>query len=178
VRSMLADLQPYVTTRRRTLVWLLHGAEAFTTALGLPTLRAPHTLKALVDELTQAVAHTTEVITRLKAIDVDVPELSMPEPLGPDEVLSVRSNGAYVHNNPAAGRCCGPGGWRVARKRATAGCQAQEPSHPPPDAHARGRLRGEHRGCRAIDEVRGRGLCHPREAPCGAPRLERDDAVP
>jgi hypothetical protein len=86
VRSMLADLQPYVTTRRRTLVWLLHGAEAFTTALGLPTLRAPHTLKALVDELTPAVAHTTEVITRLKAIDVDVPELSMPEPLGPDEV--------------------------------------------------------------------------------------------
>jgi hypothetical protein len=85
VRALLTDLQPYVTTRRRTLVWLLHGAGAFTTALGLPTLQAPHLLKALLEELTQAVAHTMELITRLKAIDVDVPALSIPEHLGPDE---------------------------------------------------------------------------------------------
>jgi hypothetical protein len=85
VRALLTDLQPYVTTRRRTLVWLLHGAGAFTTALGLPTLQAPAVVKALLDELTQAVAHTMECITRLKAIDVDVPELSIPEHLDPDE---------------------------------------------------------------------------------------------
>ena len=85
VRTMLTDLQLYVTTRRRTLVWLLHGAEAFTTALGLPTLQALYTLKALLDELTQAVTHMTEVITQLKAIDVEVPALAIPEPLGPDE---------------------------------------------------------------------------------------------
>jgi hypothetical protein len=85
VRTLLTDLQPYVTTRRRTLVWLLHGADAFTTVLGLPTLHAPHIVKALLDELTQAVAHTMELITRLKAIDVDVPALSTPEHLGPDD---------------------------------------------------------------------------------------------
>jgi hypothetical protein len=85
VRTLLTDLQPYVTTRRRTLVWLLHGADAFTTALGLPTLQAPHILKALLEELTRAVAHTMELITRLKAIDVDVPDLSIPETLGPDD---------------------------------------------------------------------------------------------
>jgi hypothetical protein len=85
VQTLLTDLQPYVTTRGRTLVWLRHGADAFTAALGLPTLQAPHILKALLDELTQAVAHTRECITRLKAIDVDVPALSTPEHLGPDE---------------------------------------------------------------------------------------------
>jgi hypothetical protein len=85
VRTFLTDLQPYVTTRRRTLVWLRDGADAFTTALGLPTLQAPHILKALLDELTQAVAHTMELVTLLKVIDVDVPALSIPEPLGPDE---------------------------------------------------------------------------------------------
>jgi hypothetical protein len=85
VRTLLTDLQPYVTTRRQTLVWLLHGAHAFTATLGLPTLQAPHTLKALLEELTQAVAHTMECITQLKAIDVDVPALSLPEHLGPDD---------------------------------------------------------------------------------------------
>jgi hypothetical protein len=85
VRTLLTDLQPYVTTRRRTLVWLLHGADAFTTALGLPTLQAPHILKALLEELTQAVAHAMELITLLKAMDVDVPALSIPETLGPDD---------------------------------------------------------------------------------------------
>jgi hypothetical protein len=85
VRALLTDLLPYVTTRARTLVWLRHGAEAFTTALGLPTLQTPHILKALLDELTQAVAHTGECVTRLQAVDVDVPGLSMPGPLGPDE---------------------------------------------------------------------------------------------
>jgi hypothetical protein len=85
VRTLLTDLQPYVTTRGRTLVWLLHGADTFTTALGLPTLQAPTIVKALTEELTQAVAHTMELITRLKAIDVDVPVLSIPEHLDPDD---------------------------------------------------------------------------------------------
>jgi hypothetical protein len=85
VRTLLTDLQPYVTTRGRTLVWLLHGAGAFTTALGLPTPQAPTIVKALLDELTQAVAHTMEFITLLKAIDIALPELSIPETLGPDE---------------------------------------------------------------------------------------------
>jgi hypothetical protein len=85
VRTLLADLQPYLTKRGRTLLWLLHGAGAFTTALGLPTLQAPHILKALLEELTQAVAHTRELITLLKAIDIAVPELVIPEHLGPDD---------------------------------------------------------------------------------------------
>jgi hypothetical protein len=85
VRTLLTDLQPYVTTRGRTLVWLLHGAGAFTTALGLPTLQAPHIVKALLEELTQAIAHTMELIMLLRVIDVDVPALSSPESLGPDD---------------------------------------------------------------------------------------------
>jgi hypothetical protein len=85
VRTLLADLQPYVNTRGRTLLWLLHGVEAFTTALGLPTLQAPHIVRALMEELTQAVAHTMELITLLKALDIAMLELSIPENLGPDD---------------------------------------------------------------------------------------------
>jgi len=139
VRTLLTDLQPYVTTCARTLVWLLHGAGAFTTALGLPTLQAPHTLKALLDELTQAVAHTTEVITQLKAIDVDVPVLSMPEPLGPDDA-AIREFERRMRPEKSSSWAVLWAWWLARGEEPHDGSASDEWAMTPlPDAHARGR---------------------------------------
>jgi hypothetical protein len=85
VRALLTDLQLYVAARARTLVWLAAGTDAFMSALGLTTLPSRALLKELMAELEAAVAHAMQLITLLKAIDVDVPALSIPENLGPDD---------------------------------------------------------------------------------------------
>ena len=85
VRALLTDLQPYVAARARTLAWLAAGADVFMNALGLTTLRSRALLKELMTELEAAVAHAMELIMLLKAIDVDVPALALPDDLGPDD---------------------------------------------------------------------------------------------
>jgi hypothetical protein len=85
VCALLTELQRYLAARERTLVWLASGAEAFGAALGLTSLGSGELLKELTKELEAAVTHTRELITLLKAIDVDVPALSIPENFAPDE---------------------------------------------------------------------------------------------
>jgi hypothetical protein len=85
VRALLTDLQPYVTARGRTLVWLAAGTDVFGAALGFTTLGSSELLKALVLELEAAVTHTMELITLLKAVDIELPILPALDTLRPDE---------------------------------------------------------------------------------------------
>jgi hypothetical protein len=85
VRSMLEEVQRYTTIRGRTLAWLAASADVFMTALGLTTLQSGALFQELTKELEAAVAHATEPITLLKAIDIELPELPPLGTLWPDK---------------------------------------------------------------------------------------------
>jgi hypothetical protein len=84
-RTLLGEVQRYTMIRGRTLVWLAAGADVFRAALGLTTLPSGTRLQALIQELEEAVAHTRELLTLLKVLDIDLPELPALETLGPEE---------------------------------------------------------------------------------------------
>jgi hypothetical protein len=83
--ALLGEVQHYTATRGRTLAWLAAGVDVFMAALGLTTLQSGTLLQALIKEQEAAVAHTRELITLLKVLDIDMPELPSFETLGPDE---------------------------------------------------------------------------------------------
>jgi hypothetical protein len=84
-RTLLGEVQRYTTIRGRTLAWLAAGVDVFMAALGRTTLQSVTLLQALMKELEEAVAHTRELITLLKVLDIDMPELPSLETVGPDE---------------------------------------------------------------------------------------------